>query len=790
MNARRFFHPALCVFEQGLSSAGSFLVLWAVARWLGPAAFGTFAAVWVVLQFGVAVASAWASTALSSIPAEDPSAVAGACLRRLVYLLGLLAVVAPAGVVLTVPELRAWPATLLSAAVLALTFPTAEFLRRYCARRRLAGVSAAFLACRWVLAGAVAAYHHLSAGLSVPGALAALCLGDALAMLAAAWLIWCRRADVAMRTDPFFQRQIGALARPLLVHHAVTAADGVVLALAVRTWIGNTAYGAYAAVGSLAGVVAVLVQWIDIHYASALVRRQRIPTAWDSWRFGLVATAAAATVGFALRGIVVQTLLPGYAAYSLLLPLAIVQSVLAVCKQIGVAQLRVAGAWEVYYLHGVMRLAGTALAVVAAAATGKIAVVAGVVAAVFLAQCLGVGWLARRERRLSPKGQAHEPAHLGGGHWEATGEQASDAEPPGVRAGPGQTGYSLWWYRGRPVLALPQGSPSLRLAALSRYQPRTLRRAAFRGAIGVAIRLRLDSLAAATTAALPPPADAFPLAAWLEYAGALAGQRNLRAMVVWPDDPHRKRLHVHLLRPDGRPAAFAKIVPPQPAGGNGFGSLNAEARALAAVQAIPARKFHVPGVIAAGRFAGWDFLMLEAVPAGATPLPARRDSFPAGCVAQYRGAPVRLPDKAVRELPWWGRWHAYLDARSPVACALEQSAGRPATLCRVHGDLGPANLLCAEGDLWIVDWEHSVALGPVLADAMSYYLGLRPRRCRRHPRRVWEELQRQLEGLAGRATRHDVLLALAFLCGAGREDALALARALPERYDLPFCRAA
>lgn len=780
--------PAMCVCEQGLSSAGSFLVLWALARLLGPAEFGTFVAAWVVLQFGVAVCSAWVSTALSSLPVDGGDRVEGACLRRLVGLLGLLATAVPVGVWTTVPELRRWPECAGVAAVLAVTFPLVEFLRRYCARRGLVEISAAVVGCRWILAAAAIACWQVTEGLSVARALVALGAGDALAMLAAACLLRRRRADVAMRADDLCKQQIAALARPLLVHHAITAADGILMALAIRRWIDSAAYGAYAAVGALGGAVAVLVQLVDVHYATALVRNGQRPDVRRCWRLGMAVAAALAAMAFVGRHAVLQVLLPAYAAYSLLLPLAAAQAALMVFKQIGVAQLRVAGRSEVYYLHAAIRLAGTASAAAVAAATGSIAAVAGVVTAVFFGQCLGVGWLAGRkpagtqESELQSHRPRAEPA------WFHGAAPATIACPMAQRRHPG--GYMVFGYRGRPVLALPGGSRSLKLAALSRFQPHTLRRAVFRQAVGAAVRLGLDRLAAQHAATLPPPMETFPLAEWLEHVEALMGQRNLHAMIVRPGGRWRGRVHVHLLRADGRPAAFAKIAQAPEQGVGGASPLEAEAQALAALEAMPAREFQTPGVIGVGGFAGWQFLLLEPVPSGAVPVPARRDSFPGRCVAQYAGLPVRLPQAAVKRLPWWGRWNAYLGPDCPLAGWLERSLNQPPTLCRVHGDLGPANMLRAAGELWLVDWEQSVPLGPALADALSFYLGLRPSLCRTHPHRVLADLARHFGCHLDGAKQHDILLAVAFLCGTGRDEALALARAWPGQPNAQCGRAA
>ncbi len=769
--------PAMCVCEQGLSSAGSFLVLWLVARLLGPAEFGTFAAVWVVLQLGVAVSSAWVSTALSSLPANGGDRIAGACLRRLAGLLVLLAGAVPAAVWCTVPELRAWPGCAGVAAVLGVTLPTVEFLRRYLARQGRVEISAVVVGCRWGLAAMAIALWHVREGLSVSAALMALGAGDALAMLVAACLIRYRQADVAMHGDPLCIEQIQALARPVLVHHAITAADGILVALAIRRWIDSAAYGAYAAVGSLGGAVAVLVQLVDIHYAAALVRRGQAPDARQSWRLGVGVAAASAALAFACRHAVVQALLPGYVAYSLLLPLATAQAVLMVFKQVGVAQLRVAGRREVYYLHGAIRLAGTALAAAVAATSGSIVAVCGAITAVFFGQCLAVGWLAGRK-----------PAGAGNRGLPSNGRWAKFCHPAGAASAiprpgahcPFGPGYRVFGYRGRPVLALPGGPRSLELAALGRYQPHTLRRAVFRKAIKAAVRLGLDRLAARNADPLPPPLDTFPLAAWLEHAQALLGQRDLRAMLVWPSDRRRRRVHVHLLRADGTPAAFAKIAPAPEPGAPFRAPLEAEAQALSAVEAIPGRGFHVPAVIGLGTFAGWQFLLLEPVPTHALPVPPRIDTFPASLVAQYGGPPVRLPDAAVRGLSWWSRWNAYLEPGCPLLGQLERSSNEPAWLCRVHGDLGPANMLRAGGELWIVDWEESVALGPALADAVSFYLGLRPGQCRKHPRRVLGDLATHFGCPAEGAKQDEIGLALAFLCGTGREDALALARAWPE----------
>jgi len=351
--------------EQSISSAGNFLVFYMLARFLGPSHFGIFSAIWVGIMFFLALGSAWVSTALSSVrvPRDREAAFAGVCLGRLLRVLGLTAVLLPVVLVVSVSEINSRPSSLLVSVALGITTLINEFVRRYMARRGLPGLSAVMGTVRYGTSGTLVILTYLFGILSFHAALACLCFGDCAGILTVAWFIKTRDLNQRVAKDAKLAVSINALARPVLVHNLITAVAGVVTAGLARHWIDNAAYGAYAAIMSLCGVFAVFVQLVDIHYSSNLIRRMGGPPPSTRQHNVLLAAAliAATILFFCRHWIVGELLLPQYAAYALLLPILGCNAMVIVLKQIGIAELRVQGYNQIYYVHGLIRVAGMIL---------------------------------------------------------------------------------------------------------------------------------------------------------------------------------------------------------------------------------------------------------------------------------------------------------------------------------------------------------------------------------------------------------------------------------------------
>ncbi|MCR4411182.1 MAG: hypothetical protein NUV77_02015 [Thermoguttaceae bacterium] len=346
--------------------------------------------------------------------------------------------------------------------------------------------------------------------------------------------------------------------------------------------------------------------------------------------------------------------------------------------------------------------------------------------------------------------------------------------------------YKVLSIRGRPVLAIPSGAKRLELGAVTRYQPQTLKKALLQQCLLWTLRCGLDRWTLAPSECLPKPFDSFPLEEWLADVGRSFGYSDTRALIVWPTQPERQRVYLHLLRPDGAAIGFAKIS----LDSDTDERLVAEAAALEAIRAIRPSTFHVPAVLAAGWVRSRRFLVLEPVPASARPVRANERSFPRKCLAEYASGRRTAALGALAQFAWWRHYRASVDPDSPFAREVEAMADRPAVLTRVHGDLGPANMLQCRGRLWILDWEESNEWAPRLTDPISFDLGLRSRLYREGAARAWERFARRWLRPDDCQNRCDVLLALAFLCGAGREDAIGLVRAWPSRGPVTARRAA
>jgi hypothetical protein len=323
-------------------------------------------------------------------------------------------------------------------------------------------------------------------------------------------------------------------------------------------------------------------------------------------------------------------------------------------------------------------------------------------------------------------------------------------------------GYHVIQLRGRPAIALPVGPKRVRVAGLMRLQPNTLRRTLFRWGLRLAVESGLDVL----LGSVPSPLDArleYNFAAWLEAVRSSLGERDAKAVVVWPPEPHRGRVYVHLLRPDTTPLAFAKLA----FDADGDGCLAAEARALEALGTAGLKECRVPRVLDTGRFPVHRYLLLEPTPANARPVKPAHDAFPSACVQEYAGSPRVIQGNDLRQLPWWRKFRRRAGECPRFAEEVDRLRGSPVRVCRVHGDLGPGNMVRSGPELWLLDWEQSCPQAPESTDTISYYLGLRVRQVYRRPQQALQAFAARYLSSESSFTRRNVLMGLAFLHGAG-----------------------
>ena len=336
---------------------------------------------------------------------------------------------------------------------------------------------------------------------------------------------------------------------------------------------------------------------------------------------------------------------------------------------------------------------------------------------------------------------------------------APTARAPARPAPPVASPWMLYAFAGRPMLAVPAEPRSLRAAAMARFQPFSLRRAVYRGAMRASMWAGIDGFLGRRVGQPALGRLGFPLATWLDGIAQELRRGPLWPAVFWPPQAERGRIYVHLLDGDLGPVAFAKVS----LGVESDRALRAEGAALEGLAARPPRAFRVPSVLARGLVDGHEYLLLEPSPRGATPRSRRGGGPPRACLDEIGGGVRARPGGDLTTLSWWGRFAERIDDRCEdfVAALRARTAGEIRTR-RVHGDFIPANLVAVAGTLWVVDWEASCEDGPATVDELAHRMAVELRADRRSPaQRVTGFVEAFWRGRDARA-RADAMLALAF----------------------------
>lgn len=337
----------------------------------------------------------------------------------------------------------------------------------------------------------------------------------------------------------------------------------------------------------------------------------------------------------------------------------------------------------------------------------------------------------------------------------------------------GQPLYRVFRLGGRPIFAAPASPRGLRLAGLARFQPFTPRRAAYQRLMRLSMLLGVDRLLSIEAASPIAGPIAFEFAAWLERVREDLNQGDLAAVVFWPPQRDRGRVYVHLFNANTRPVGFAKLSFDEA----NDAALRNESRTLAELSAMNLRRCRVPSVLSAGRAQGHEYLIVEPVPATARPIADGPDNYPRQSVDEFAGQPRAMRGAELSRLSWWPRFLARVDESCrPFVDELMQLTAGGFSVRRAHGDFGHANLLHADGTLWILDWEESCADAPAATDEISFRLAMKTRRFLADP--IGSAADFAHIHLAGQSSqrRIDVMLALAFRLGVGMQDAAVIIR--------------
>jgi hypothetical protein len=337
--------------------------------------------------------------------------------------------------------------------------------------------------------------------------------------------------------------------------------------------------------------------------------------------------------------------------------------------------------------------------------------------------------------------------------------------------------YLIYRLNGRPVFAAPDGSRALRLAALSRYQPFTPKRAAYRRLMRWSMLLGVDRLLGAKAGSPLDPSPGLDFEKWLARVRQELNEPNATAAVFWPPQRDRGRIYVHLFNPRLEPVGFAKISFDT----DNDARLAHEARTLDALSVMRLRHCRVPVVRGRGQVGGHESVVLEPLPADAQPLPRDLASYPREAAEEFAGPARGVPGEAIGRVSWWPSFDSRCDdgCRAFADEVRRVVAAQGMRVRRQHGDFGPANLVRSAGQLWIYDWEECCEDAPALADLLSYDLAINSGAATADPLR-W------LAGFEDRCRRNgggraDVLPALAFRHSLGFADAGRVIRRWPGR---------
>lgn len=314
----------------------------------------------------------------------------------------------------------------------------------------------------------------------------------------------------------------------------------------------------------------------------------------------------------------------------------------------------------------------------------------------------------------------------------------------------------------------------MRLAAASRIQGFTLKRALFRNMLRLAIALRLDWL---ITNPLPKSialSPEFDIRTWLHHVSCDLDNEQLTATVIWPWPPgsDRGRVYVHLLNSSGKAVAFAKVSLNEANDEH----LRTEAQMLSTFRANPLKSAKVPSPLSTGLFQGRYYIIIEPVPETARPVKVSMETYPTRVIEEISDANTTMSVENLSELPWWNRFLEQEDIPDFINDLTTQLTISLPSLCRVHGDFEPKNLVEDEKTIWVLDWEQSTVVGPWLADPLRYYLLVNSRKCKHSPLETLSEILHYRRADKSSRARLDVGLALAFLHAAGSAEATLLLR--------------
>ena len=321
------------------------------------------------------------------------------------------------------------------------------------------------------------------------------------------------------------------------------------------------------------------------------------------------------------------------------------------------------------------------------------------------------------------------------------------------------------------MLSVPVGCPShVKRTGIGLYKSVSVRRSLFKRTLTLATFLGCDAFLGTKSSTPVPGYPNFPFKDFMEIVCQQLGQVDIQGIVSFPSDLSRGRFYVNFLSSRAAQLGFAKVSL-SPMTDSCF---ERESEAIGKMAALANRSFHVPKVLAEGRFCSHRYLVLESLPAKAQPATDKWDGSPQLCRNELSEGTYRI--RKIEELSWWAKFQEVRSEVTPLAEESESWADRTVQVCLAHGDFTRANMCQYNSSLWLYDWEDTAPDAPAMTDEVQFFLERRPRWLLSRPAHVATLLGRRFLSGFDNEARKNLAMALAFLCSRGNGSGIIMGK--------------
>ncbi len=278
---------------------------------------------------------------------------------------------------------------------------------------------------------------------------------------------------------------------------------------------------------------------------------------------------------------------------------------------------------------------------------------------------------------------------------------------------------AVFHYMGRKILALPYMNDGLYLTGIKSYKAHTLRRQFYITAMLLISRFNAGRLISEKVSVSNISTLGIDCRSWVNLFEEKLHISGLKAVINWPARLSRKRTYLHLYDRNNREVAFVKIASDR----EDAELLKKEISALQNINVESGSQLSLLRCLDAGHFMNASYLAITPLPDEAFSLKWNKDHDVAWLVDLYGGPKKKVSLHETEALSWW---RSYLESL-PIGGLdfhkeLLDLINEGIDVRRVHGDLSLSNLVYIGNKPCLFDWECSHEQGPILADAVGYYL--------------------------------------------------------------------